>query len=373
MNTTQVSTILNNVIQQAMGEAVLQTYEAQGIVSLGNAVLSSKENTEAFCNTLVQRIGRTIISFRAYKNKLADMVMDDFEFGAILQKVKIKMPTATDDDVYDLPEDGQSLDQYIIARPKMTQKFFVTRAPYKFFVTIQRKTLQEAFLSETAMGAFISGIYGEVQNKLEVSLENMGRICLSNMIAETSISGNANQVVNLVSEYNTETGKSITTAAAWFDPDFLRYSVGRIKETMRMMTEMMTMFNSEDEERHTPLEFQRLKILSKFESRLETVVQYAAFHEDYVRLAGFQDLAFWQNSQSPSAVMIDPASGGDTVALNNIVAVLHDRDALGTYKKEEDVATTPVNARGLYYNTFWHEKQLWFNDLSENFVIFTLN
>ena len=61
------------------------------------------------------------------------------------------------------------------------------------------------------------------------------------------------------------------------------------------------------------------------------------------------------------------------MTISGILAILHDRDALGIYKIYEDIATTPINARGMYYNTFWHEKQLWFNDLSENFIYFTLN
>ena len=59
--------------------------------------------------------------------------------------------------------------------------------------------------------------------------------------------------------------------------------------------------------------------------------------------------------------------------IDNVIGVIMDRNAAGIYKISERVATTPLNAAGLYYNTFYHEKQLWFNDLSENFVFFTLN
>jgi hypothetical protein len=59
--------------------------------------------------------------------------------------------------------------------------------------------------------------------------------------------------------------------------------------------------------------------------------------------------------------------------VDDILGLVYDRDACGCYKWDEEVATTPVNAGGLYYNTFYHLQQLWFNDLSENFVIFTLN
>ena len=71
--------------------------------------------------------------------------------------------------------------------------------------------------------------------------------------------------------------------------------------------------------------------------------------------------------------MVERASDGAQVIKTHIVGVLYDRDALGMYKRDEDVMTTPVNARGLYYNTFYHQIELWFNDTSENFVYFTLN
>ena len=59
MNTTQIYTLVNSITSQAMG-AALASYDANGLISLGDAVLSSNTNTEAFLNTLVQRIGRTI-------------------------------------------------------------------------------------------------------------------------------------------------------------------------------------------------------------------------------------------------------------------------------------------------------------------------
>ena len=43
------------------------------------------------------------------------------------------------------------------------------------------------------------------------------------------------------------------------------------------------------------------------------------------------------------------------------------------FRDDEEVATTPVNAAGLYYNTYYHARQIWFNSLDENFVFFTLN
>lgn len=371
MQTKQIYDLVNAVNSQAYGETALTIADTAGLISLGDTVLSSTANTEAFLNTLVQRIGRTIISFRAYRNKFRDMVRDDFEWGAILQKIRVHMPDAVADPAYNLT-DGQSVDPWTVYKPDVEQKLFVTRAPYMFPITIARTQLKEAFLSDAAMGAFISAIFGQVRNALEVSLENLSRLSITNMIAEAP----AAHEIKLVTDYNAETGESVTAATALGDPAFLRYAVARIKSASDYFEDMSTLFNDGSIETFTPREDQRLKVLSDFERRLETVVQYSAFNEEMVRLDAFQMVNFWQSQEDNADradISIKRASDGTEVSKANIVAVLFDRDACGTYRRDEDVLTTPVNAKGLYYNTFYHVKQLWFNDLSENFVYFTLN
>lgn len=385
MDTNQIYTIVNEVNKEAFGSTDIDAIDSQGLVSLGDTVLSSSANTEAFLNTLVQRIGRTIISFRQYRNKLSDMVVNDFEYGAILQKIRVHLTEAETDPAYTLT-DGQSVDPWKINKPDVEQKLFVTRTPYMFSVTIARKQLKEAFLNESAMGAFIGAIFGQVRNSIEVSLESLGRHCIANMIGEftpgTPTGGEAttlNHEVALCTLYNTARGYESTDAGfvdedtALFNEDFLRFAVKTMKMYSDNMTDMSTLYNDGEIETFTPREDQRLKVLSSFERALETVVQYSAFNEEMVRLNAFSTLNFWQSAQDPSYVMVERASDGAQVIKTHIVGVLYDRDALGMYKRDEDVMTTPVNARGLYYNTFYHQMELWFNDTSENFVYFTLN
>lgn len=383
MVTTQVYELINEVNSQAFGETALAVADTQGLISLGTTVLTSTSNTEAFLNALVQRIGRTIISFRAYRNKFSDMVRNDFEWGAILQKIRVHMPEAQLDPAYDL-ENGESVDPWTVYKPEVEQKLFVTRTPYMFAVSIARDQLKEAFTGESAMGAFISAIFGQVRNALEMSLENLGRLAITNFIAQVTPAGDPlttiNHEITLVSDYNDERGldgaDALTAATALSNPDFLRYAVARIKSVSDYFADMGTLYNDGSIETFTPRENQRLKVLSDFERRLETVVQYSAFNEEMVRLDAFDMVNFWQaqdTTDSRDAINITRASDGATVTKSNIVAVLFDVEALGMYRRDEDVLTTPVNAKGMYYNTFYHLKQLWFNDLSENFVYFTLN
>lgn len=369
MTTEQIYTVVNGAAAQALGTGAIAAVDTASFVSLGNFVMASGVNTEAFLNTLAQRIGRTIISYREYKNKFRDMVLSDFEYGAILQKIKVAMPSAEEDESYGLT-DGQSVDHYKVSKPVVTQKIFVTRSPYQFKITIQREHLKEAFTSESAMGGFIAAIFGEVRNAIEFALENLGRGCYANYIAE--VGGTAREI-KLVTEYN-GLGGNVTAANALTNKDFLNYAFRRINEHIDYFQDMSTMFNDGSATRHTPKADIRIKLLSPFVRAAETVTQYAAFHDTLVDVDGvYTPVSYWQAAQNRSQIKVQRSSDDAETTVSNIIGVMHDRDALGIYQFNETVATTPMNAAGLFFNQYYHERQLWYNDLSENFVIFTLN
>lgn len=376
MDTNQIYDIVNDVAKETMGETALVATDTASLVAMGNAVLASSTNTECFIDTLVQRIGRTIISYRPYKSKLGLLAVSDMTMGAILQKIKVKMPQAVEDVTTQLI-DGQSVDQYIISKPKATQKLFVKRTPYTFYITIQKKWLREAFTSETAMGSFISAVYGEVENALELSQENLARLCMANFMA--TISTSTSRVVNLVTEYNALVlaADHVSASNAMINEAFLRFALGRMNNISKKMQTMSVLYNDGTETRHTPIADQRFVSLVDFQTALETQVQWAAFHEQYVEKQNGIEVPYWQAAQSPMNIDLiiegDDHEQEESTTLSNIVAFIHDRDALGTYRKDVDVATTPLNARGMYTNQFWHMNDLYFNDVTENGIIFTLN
>lgn len=367
MDTTQIYSLVNEVAEQSMGNTDIDVCDTNSLVALGNTVLTSSSNTESFLNTLIQRIGKTIISFRPYTSQLTLLDVGDMEWGQIMQKIKTDMPTALEDPTYDLV-DGQSIDMFKVHKPTTKQKLFVKRTPVRYCITTQRKPLKEAFLSVEAMGNYIASVFGEVRNAIELSQENLGRLTMANYM----INCGANQKVDLVTQYNS-LGNSVPTGeAAMQDNGFMRYAISVIKNISLKMSTMSTIFNGEDAQRHTPYEYQRFVYLVDFMTALETQVDYAAFNDKYVKLATGIAVPYWQAIESQYDVKGTNEDDEET-SLTNVVAFIHDRDALGTYRKEEEALTTPLNSVGRYYNTDWHVDNLYFNDMSENGVYFTLN
>lgn len=376
MDTTQIYSIVNEAAAQAIGEDTLASIDTKNLVSLGSVVLSSSTNTECFLNTLAQRIGKTIYRFRAYNNKFKDMIISDMQWGAIMSKLRVEMPAAVADPTYSLTN-GEAVDQWVVAKPTAHQKLFVSRTPYMFKITIQKVTLREAFLSPEAMGSFIALIFGEVRNAIELSLENLGRLTLSVAMSETSDSNS--QRIHLVTEYNTERGlegdNALTASTAIYNESFLRYAIYRMNNIIDMIQDMSTQFCDGVLPTFTNKKNMRIRVLSAFQRRLETCVEYASFHDQFTSIDGaYNTINFWQAEKTPSSIdiLVRP-SMGDRVQISNIIAEINDRDAFGIYQYDEEVNTTSLNAAARYYNQYWHELQNRFVDTGENMVLFILD
>ena len=394
LNATQIFNIVNEVANQAMGGKAIAVVDNSGLVALGNTVLNSNETKNNFINALTDRIGRTIVSFRAYHSHFPDFERDSIEWGNILQKLKVAMPNAEQDQSYNLV-DGKSVDQYTINKAKVNQLLFTTQTPWQTHITVHLDELEKAFIDSSAMGTFISGMFGEVQNRIELAMEELGIDCVNNYTAELikRKTQRPNRVINLVTDYNTAMGltaeKALKPQDALNTPSFLEYVVRRINTISSTMEYMTTgMFNdtayaggdtqNNTYTRHTPKSEQKLMLFIDLVNSLKTDINSKAFNMKEVAIdLPFQTVPFWQSIQSPDSINIKPSSGSTgegtgAVIQSGVMGILFDREAMGTYKHKYSSLTSPINAAGKYYNVFYHMITMYYNDLTENAVVFLL-
>lgn len=391
LKATQIYTIVNEIAQQAMGSKALAVVDDTGLVALGNTVLGDVATKNNFINALTDRIGRTIVSFRAYHSHFPDFERDSIEWGNILQKLKIAMPAPEQDQSYDLV-DGTSVDQYKINKSKVSQLLFTTETPWQTHITVHLDDLEKAFVDSTAMGTFISGMFGEVQNRIELAMENLSMNCVANYISEIKARGadSKHRVYNLVTLFNEAGGEDYTTNPlnALNDEKFLKFTVrtiNRISSTMEYMTSGI--FNSpqntitedptEEQKtlytRHTPKSEQKMMLFIDLVNALKTNINSKAFNMQEVAIdIPFKTVPYWQSITTPASINVKNASGASEETIPEVMGILYDREAMGTFKKKYTSLTTPINAAGKYYNVFYHMITMYFNDLTENAVIFLL-
>ena len=133
--------------------------------------------------------------------------------------------------------------------------------------------------------------------------------------------------------------------------------------------------------RHTPYENQRLIISSPEYRRIENSALANVWHDNYVKgFGGFESVNYFQNPDHPQSVNVTPSiiddAGefvkADQIVVNDIFGMIFDQDAMGQTRVNEWAQATPLNPRGGYSNMFWHYTNRWYNDFTENAVLFRL-
>lgn len=381
LNIKQIYAVLNDAAKQAFGGKAIAVLDTQSFVSLGTEVMSTDTNVDAFFGALTMMCARTIISERLYKSQYDILELSNEQYGLWVRKIRFKMPEATADDSVSL-ENGKSVDMYVVNKPATVQKVFAKIGTWEYYITLQRKWMQLAFESESMMGRFFSALMTWVYNRMAGDNENLAKMALSNFVA--NIAGGTREI-KLLTMYNTEMGltgsNALTVSKALLNESFLRYAMSTMQLYADYMRDMGVRFNDGTVPTFTPDDRRITLINTLFENRLKTQMLYAAFHESYLRMETSRSLSYWQSPNSPMKIVVQV---GETVAtdgtktpvtktVENVVGVMFDRDALGTYRKEVESLTTPINARGRYVNTFWFVDYQPINDLSENGIVFTLN
>lgn len=393
MNIKQINTIVNSVVNQMNGTTDVTSTDLTDVIQLGTELLqpANKSRLDNFLNTLVDRIGKTIISVRSYPGVDPAIISDAFEFGAILQKIYVEPQEAEKSDVWGI-EDGVSYDPFVIHKPAVKQWLFDGLDTWQVPITIPLEQVKSAFTSAEAMAAFIDGIFTTIENSIALHMESVANMAYANFVGEKLADGlgwtggtsgapevhnphNPGQVINLLAEYKTITGdNTITAAKALKDKEFLKYASQRINLTVKRLSKMSTLFNTADYQRHTPRDFVRCTTLTDFASACQFYLESDTYHNELVTLPNYREVNYWQGSgdnydyADTSLIDITTASG-KVVQQSGIVCLLNDIEAIAlthTNRTSESI----YNPRNKTTNYFNNIDIGYLNDLTENGVVF---
>ena len=385
----QLATILNAIQQQATGQSGPVATDTSSFVTVGQTVL--KTGYEPMLNAISQVLGRTIFSIRPYDRKFKGLEVDSQRWGNHVRKITPLDKPFEEDDRIKLV-DGQSIDPFVVNKPDAIQTNFYGENVYQKSLTLFRDQLDTAFQGPEQFGSFVSMIMQNASDLIEQAHEDMARMTLANLIGakkiyQDTVDTAGTHVVNLLTEYNSYAGTSLTAATvkqpANFEP-FIKWAYAFIKTVSDKMTERSNLYHynfGENIARHTPKRDQRLFIYSPEINNVEASVLSSVFHPDEVsnKIDITERVNFWQGIKSGGAINVTPsyvnALGASTTgaaqSLDYVFAVLMDREAAGVTMVNQ-WSDSIWNPRGGYSNLYWHFTDRYFNDFSENAVIFII-
>lgn len=390
MSFEQAATILTSLAQQATGEANLVVTDLSSYISVGQKAL--RTGYDPLNIGISQMVGETIFAHRPYSGALSSLDRDAVEWGAVTRKISpIKQPVM-ESGVYNLTDGAHNPDMYDVRKPKLYQTNFYGFDVWSDCVSITRQQLKNAVQNPADMGRLLDLILGTKADEMELARTAFRRATISNMIGAINALNNSAQVRHLLTEYNTATGLSLTDETvkqAENYPNFIRWAYSQIAKASDLLTEPNSKYHLNPTEgiilRHTSKENQRLYIYSGALHEVDAQVLAVTFNADKVssKLPAITErVNFFQSMNTPDAIIVNPAyigADGAVVAspaaqnVTNIFALLVDRDAMGVNFYDSSVDVTPYEAAGKYYNYWYHDSHRYYNDVTENAVLFLLD
>lgn len=381
MDVNQIYQLVNGATQEVLGETALLKEDLGNLVDVGTALFNANA-VDAYARKLVNHVGRMVFVNRPYAGGVPSVLMDNWLYGSVLEKVSAEMPEATENESWDL-EDGASYDPNVFHKPTVAVKFYNKKVTFEIEMSFTELQLRQSFSSAEQMNGFLSMIYAAVDKSMTVKIDSLIMRTINNMIGETvysettggSISSRTgNKAVNLLYMYNQQYSKSVTAAACLTDSDFIRYAAYIMGLYESRLSKISSLFNVGGEARFTPADMLHVVTLADFRKAAAVFLQSDTFNKDLVSLPRSEEVPYWQGSGTGYAftdtgkVYITTASGHD-VTVTGVLGIMFDRDALGVTNLDRRV-TTNYNAKAEFYNNFYKFDCGSFNDTSENFVVF---
>lgn len=401
MTISQAATILDEAVKQATGQkGITNISTPEQFVSVAQTAL--KTGSDPIINALSQIWSRSIYAVRDYTSPLTSLEMDLPRYGNALRKISPIAAKMQDDQrfiwpvAYDATNhaanalgNGESVDMYKISKQEVLQTNFYGTAVYQQRYTTFKDQFDVAMSNADEFMRFNAMNMTERNNDKESYRESVARGMQANFIAAILDEGQKSRVVHLLTEYNTETGLSLS-AQSVYQPDnfapFMRWVYARLNVIARFMGERsqlyQTVINAKPVLRHTRGSDLRVALYSKAYEQMRTMALSTTFHDDYLKLAKFEGINFWQSIETPDSVNITPvytSTSGEvkkaSKAVNQagIFGIMHDRDALGYCYTNTWSATTPLNIDGGYWNTAEHATIKTIQDNTEKAVVLLLD
>lgn len=383
MEVVQIKDLINNVTNEILGKNDIINEDLSNIVDVGNEIF---DNTaiDNYVKSLVNHIGKVVFVNRPYAGNVPSVLMDGWEFGSVLEKISADIPTATENDTWDLT-DGKEYKQDIFYKPSVSAKFFNKKVTFEVPMSFTERQVKESFSSATQLNGFISMIYGAIEKSMTIKVDSLIMRTINNMVAETINADYGESVgdlakasglkaVNLLYLYNQKNGTTLTAEKALNDPAFIKfasYTMGLYKDRL---SKISTLFNVGKKERFTDNAHLHTILLSEFVNSANVYLNSDTFHNEFVKLPQAETVPYWQASGTDysfdkTANINVKCSSGIVVNVNGVLGVMFDRDALGVCNLDKRV-TTNYNAKAEFYNNYYKFDAGYFNDLNENFVVF---
>lgn len=395
--------VMNALARQATAQSDISVVDHQSFIDAGTKTLAT--GTENVLNSIARTIAYVIIQSRPYKGKFGLISASENQFNT--RKAKISFYAAdnsasgafnTDlntniaDGNVENSGAGSMWEQKL---PKVVERFFLSEAAWDKFYTTPMVQLQAAFNDEGTFIKFMNGYMVEIQNDIESTIESRNRALVADRCAGIYLQANAatptlgeETCVNMVDYFNTKCGTNYSREEILTKhlTEFLELWVAKIKIDSDRLEERSALYHDPltitdggvdyNVLRHSPKANQKMFYYGELFTEAHARVLPEIFNPQYLDAKAGEAVTYWQSNKPEDRMKIacKPAlpegATSENVELDYVIGLIFDTDAIQSINQFTGAFTTPVNARKLYTNTFFHYKFGSIQDYTENSILY---
>lgn len=392
----QIAEILTEAYAQATGRKAVGNIPWANMVQVfGTATPANQDN---LYGVLEGVLAKTLFAVRPISEPFLGLEWDEQKYGDYLRKLTpITTEPETNEEWNIAAEAAKESPNFSCCSAPVTQDFLAVRISggntFARKWTMFRNQVNSAFRSQAEVAEFFSMLATERANRMKLDRISVKRSLINNAIlgAVAYYAGeNINTRMNFkaLTAYNAATGLSLTKADIMQPSNFREFLIwlkASIDTLRKMMRDASAIYHynipGKAVDRHTPAGYERLYILTKYATYFRAN-EAGLYNPDRLPDIGdYEEVNYWQNPDAPETVQGQANilySDGSIVnignqTVQNVVALLTDRDFMGTANIDTWTAPEPYNARFGFQNTWYHNTYRSLQDWTENCVVITLD
>lgn len=395
--------IMNALARQATAQEDISVVDHQSFIDAGTKTLAT--GTENVLNSIARTIAYVVIQSRPYKGKFGLIAATENQFNT--RKAKISFYAADNSESGAFNTDlntniadgngetsgaGSMWEQKL---PKVVERFFLSEAVWDKFYTTPMVQLQNAFNDEATFVRFMNGYMTEISNDIESTIESRNRALVADRCAGIYLQANAvspklgkETCVNMVDYFNEKCGTNYSREEILTKhlTEFLELWVAKIKIDSDRLEERSALYHDPltitesgvdyNVLRHSPKANQKMFYYGELFTEAHARVLPEIFNPQYLDAKAGEAVTYWQSNKPEDRMKIacKPAlpdgATSENVELDYVIGLIFDTDAIQSINQFNGAFTTPVNARKLYTNTFYHYKFGSIQDYTENSILY---
>lgn len=395
--------IVNAAYKQAVGAAAVDTMDLSDFCDSGVAFNSLSMGKDKFLKALIDQVVN-FYNDTTYNSEYSDpYYVESRRFANIVQMINAAAPEVQASHAWKdmspntgtTPPTYATIGTYAVKPPTVYTDYFNKSVSWELPLAITTEQLTDAFKSDSELRGFVDYIFVVVSNALQAHRENMNSANRNSFMGH-KIHAHMEGVpgihkVNLLTAYNADRGKNITTVAGFMsDADALRYAGAQIMLYEKYLRKQSSLFNTKGLVKFCPADRMVLEVNSLFENTLNEVSLSTTWHDEFVSLPGNHiSVPAWQGfgiddaeASSKAAsfdevtkidVTLDITDSNSNVTVNQsgIVALLADKYAIMHTIRQERVAAQYFEMEDITLYAYQNRDQ-YINNLAQNAVVFTV-